>query len=678
MREWRRASILCGPTNGQPVGRDLGVGMGQPNMMNIDPESNRRRTQGEVRYVPRRQATPSTYQDLGFRCGLEIHQQLKTAKKLFCRCPAGIYQHSDAFDAQLVRHMRPTLSELGEYDGTALMEFRTRKNIIYRIKGQTACTYDIDDTPPFPINRQALASAMEIALLLKTSLVGELHITRKQYLDGSIPTGFQRTAIVGIEGEIPLAGKAVGIRQLSIEEDSCREVSDIGHERIYSTDRLGMPLVETVTEPELLTPTEAAEAANHLRYLARSTGKVNVGIGAARQDVNVSIEGGTRVEIKGVQHIRWIPELTHNEAFRQQALLLIRDELACRITSPDGWAITGARVDPAALREIDHKADDAEAAAVIRLPQFAGLLSFFTNPGRCFADELSDRLKVIACIDKPNLAYRELSERASLQEPWNALAKKVDAHSGDAVVLIWGPEDDIQTAMETVEERCQLAFAGVPNETRKALRDGTTLFERVLPGPDRMYPDTDSAPIPIDETMIEQARAACPEAISDTLERLHAWNVPEDAKPYLLRRNLVPLLDALIKLHNLPAGFAATLLGHTVRHAAADAQVNTERISWAVEEVTRRHLTYDILRSVVPAALADEDATFDDILRRIEYTSIEPAEIDRRIMALLSEEAANASDPRATRDRIMGALRPLALGNIPLSDVAKRVEEGLR
>lgn len=647
-------------------------------MMNIDPESNRRRTQGEVGYVPRRQATPSTYQDLGFRCGLEIHQQLKTAKKLFCRCPAGIYQHSDAFDAQLVRHMRPTLSELGEYDGTALMEFRTRKNIIYRIKGQTACTYDIDDTPPFPINRQALASAMEIALLLKTSLVGELHITRKQYLDGSIPTGFQRTAIVGIEGEIPLAGKAVGIRQLSIEEDSCREVSDIGHERIYSTDRLGMPLVETVTEPELLTPTEAAEAANHLRYLARSTGKVNVGIGAARQDVNVSIEGGTRVEIKGVQHIRWIPELTHNEAFRQRALLLIRDELARQITSPDGWAITGARVDPAALREIDHEADDAEAAAVIRLPQFAGLLSFFTNPGRCFADELSDRLKVIACIDKPNLAYRELSEKASLQEPWNALAKKVDAHSGDAVVLIWGPKDDIQTAMETVEERCQLAFAGVPNETRKALRDGTTLFERVLPGPDRMYPDTDSAPIPIDETMIEQARAACPEAISDTLERLHAWNVPEDAKPYLLRRNLVPLLDALIKLHNLPAGFAATLLGHTVRHAAADAQVNTERISWAVEEVTRRHLTYDILRNVVPAALVDEGATFDDILRRVEYTSIEPAEIDRRIMALLSEEAANASDPRATRDRIMGTLRPLALGNIPLSDVAKKVEEGLR
>ena len=251
-----------------------------------------------VAYVPRSEAALRTYEALGFRCGLEIHQQLKTEHKLFCRCPAGLYQARNEFDAQLVRHMRPTLSELGEYDGTALMEFKTKKDIVYRIKGETACTYDIDDTPPFPLNREALATAMQIALLLDTSIVGELHITRKQYLDGSIPTGFQRTAIVGIDGSIPVASRRVGIRQLSLEEDSCREVSDRGHERVYTTDRLGIPLVETVTEPELLTPDVAAEAANYIRYLARSTGRVNTGIGAARQDVNVSVEGGTRVEIK--------------------------------------------------------------------------------------------------------------------------------------------------------------------------------------------------------------------------------------------------------------------------------------------------------------------------------------------------------------------------------------------
>ncbi len=214
--------------------------------------TNYEETRRLVNYIPRTEASARTYSELGFRCGLEIHQQLKTEKKLFCRCPAGLYQRKNDYDAEVIRHMRPTLSELGEYDGTALMEFKTRKNITYRLKRQTACTYDIDDTPPFPINREALAIAMEIALLLKTSIVGELHITRKQYLDGSIPTGFQRTAIIGIEGSILFPHKQIRIIQLSIEEDSCREVSDVGHERVYSTDRLGIPLIETVTYPDMV------------------------------------------------------------------------------------------------------------------------------------------------------------------------------------------------------------------------------------------------------------------------------------------------------------------------------------------------------------------------------------------------------------------------------------------
>jgi len=110
-----------------------------------------------VGYVARKQSTQKTYDRIGFMSGLEVHQQLKTTHKLFCRCPAGIYQKPDEYDAEVIRHMRPTLSELGEYDGTALMEFKTRKEIVYHLSNETACTYDIDDTPPFPINREALS-----------------------------------------------------------------------------------------------------------------------------------------------------------------------------------------------------------------------------------------------------------------------------------------------------------------------------------------------------------------------------------------------------------------------------------------------------------------------------------------------------------------------------------------
>ncbi len=272
-----------------------------------------------------KEATQDDYNRIGFKSGLEVHQQLLTEKKLFCRCPAGVFHQSDDYDAELIRHMRPTLSELGEYDGTALMEFKTKKEIIYHVKNETTCTYEVDDTPPFPLNKNALDISIAISLLSKLNIVGEVHITRKQYLDGSIPTGFQRTAIIGVEGEIPLKNKKVRLIQMSLEEDSCREISDIGHVRTYKTDRLGMPLIETVTYPDCVNPDEVHEACDYIRFLNRSTGMVRTGIGAGRQDVNVSCRGGSRVEIKGVAHTKWIPELTHNECFRQWALLDIKE-----------------------------------------------------------------------------------------------------------------------------------------------------------------------------------------------------------------------------------------------------------------------------------------------------------------------------------------------------------------
>ena len=644
-------------------------------------ESGNHRMPDRPGYVPFAQATESTYRELGFRCGLEIHQQLATERKLFCRCPAGSYQGKDDFDAQLVRHMRPTLSELGEYDGTALMEFKTRKNITYRIKGETACTYDIDDTPPFPLNRDALAIGIEIALLLDSSIVGELHITRKQYLDGSIPTGFQRTAIVGIEGEIPLAGGKVRIIQLSIEEDSCREVSDVGHERIYRTDRLGIPLVEMVTYPDMRTPDEAAEAAHYLRYLARSTGRVNTGIGAARQDVNVSIEGGTRIEIKGVQHIRWIPELTHNEAFRQSALLGIRDELLGCVDDPDSWSLERLDIERKAAVELRNvlklSADLGLVAA--KLPYFGGVLSRFTSPGRTFADELSDRLKVVACIEKPNMTSSEAATSLLTAEDWSAIGERLDARPEDGLVLVWGPEADLTTAMETIEERCRWAFEGVPNETRKAMPDGTTVFERVLPGPDRMYPDTDSAPIPIDEKMIEAARCELPAlSIAQQLTQLRAWDVPEETFEFILRSNLFTVLQDLVATSSLDPRFAGTLIGHVLRSVWFTSSIRAERLLWLVDQVRSRRLAHDILKVLVPLAAEDPDAGFDTLLERAGYEGHSKEEIVEQIGELCTSPARPTLSTTARRNWIMGRLRPLALGNVLLRAVASQVEEALQ
>ncbi|MGM0670415.1 MAG: hypothetical protein ACQET1_11905, partial [Gemmatimonadota bacterium] len=253
---------------------------------------------------PMDQMTPADYTELGFMSGLEVHQQLNTRSKLFCRCPSG--RRTSRVDAEVLRHMRPTLSELGEYDGTALMEFKTKKEIVYLLERETVCTYEMDDTPPFEMDQEAVRIAIEMAGLCNLNLVSELHVMRKQYLDGSIPTGFQRTAMVGLTGSIPFQVPELGIdrdlsiRQLSLEEDSCREVSDVGHRVTFRTDRLGMPLTEVVTEPELVTPRELRAAARLIAQVARATGKILRGPGAGRQDVNVSVAGGRRVEIKGV------------------------------------------------------------------------------------------------------------------------------------------------------------------------------------------------------------------------------------------------------------------------------------------------------------------------------------------------------------------------------------------
>jgi glutamyl-tRNA(Gln) amidotransferase subunit E len=654
----------------------------------FDAKRNYEASKTLVGYVTRREATPETYATLGFKCGLEIHQQLKTRKKLFCRCPAGLYQHDGEYDAEVIRHMRPTLSEMGEYDGTALMERKTKKRIFYHIKNETACTYDIDDTPPFTLNTEALGIAVEVALLLKTNIVSELHITRKQYLDGSIPTGFQRTGIVGIEGRIPLAGKTVRIIQLSIEEDACREVSDVGHDRVYTTDRLGMPLIETVTYPDMLTPDEAAEAAHYLRFLARSTGNVRTGIGAAREDVNVSITGSTRVELKGVSRIRWIPDLTHNEAFRHKALLLIRERLNQAVSDKLNWHV--AHKD---LRHGDLPAELLPLAAIkenhlrltaVNLPGFAGVLSFFTQPGKTFADELSDRLKVIACLERPNLLHSEQIDPGPVADARQHLSSLFQTGESDAQVVVWGPPADIDTALETIEERCRMAFEGVPNETRKALPDRTTIFERVLPGPDRMYPDTDSAPIPISEKLIEDRRAGLPVAVSDRMAQLRKWQIPEDTYHYLLRNNLVGIIEKIVEQCSYEPKFVGTLFGHALRSLEGRFEptpgFSYNRVYGLLKFIKEKGLQPELAKKMVPELYKHPHMDFESVLITVGYEPVSRAQLLEYVPALTEKfRMINRSkDPHAHISWVMGNLRNRALGNVPLRELKADVEKAVR
>lgn len=486
---------------------------------------------------------------LGFKCGVEIHQQLFTNRKLFCRCPAGLY--TNKHDAEIVRHMRPTLSEMGVYDGCALMEFKTKKEIVYLLSKESVCTYEMDDTPPFPINQDALDIAIEIALLLNCQIVDEVHIARKQYLDGSIPTGFQRTAIIGINGYVDIPGKRIRVRQLSIEEDACREVTDEGHTITYRTDRLGMPLIEVVTEPDLETPEQAALGVKTIGRLLRATGKVRRGIGAVRQDVNVSIDGGCRVEIKGVPRYQFIPALTATEAKRQRSLLDLKDELLRRGLTKESLhheqrditeALSNTRSDI-----LKNAIDKGWRIRGMIISGVEGLLNWKTQPGRTFAHELSGRVRVIACIDHiPSLFHTDyypdyLGNHIDLKRIRNLF----NMRSGDSVIITWGPEADTITACNEIRDRFLEAFNGVPNETRQHLRDGLTDFERILPGADRMYPDTDHPPLRITPARVEEIRLGLPEKTREVEERFRSYGLPKDTIEYLALSEHVALIDHL-------------------------------------------------------------------------------------------------------------------------------------
>lgn len=654
-------------------------------MSTIDPRKNYKETRKEIGYVTRKEATLNDYKRIGFKSGLEVHQQLKTKSKLFCRCPAGIFHDDNDYDAEVIRHMRPTLSEMGVYDGTALMEFRTRKEITYRINNETACTYEVDDTPPFPIDREALEIAISIALAAKMNIVGEVHITRKQYLDGSIPTGFQRSAIISVEGELQLKNKKVRLIQLSLEEDSCREVSDIGHKRIYKTDRLGMPLIETVTYPDCLTPDELAEAAEYIRFLNRSTGKVRTGMGAAREDVNVSCEGGSRAEIKGVAHIRWIPELSHNEAFRQYALLNIRSKLQKLIADPAAWTIKTREITE--KEQMFHFApvraalDRGEKVMALNLPGCRGILSHFTQPGLIFADELSDRLKVIACIEKPNMTHSEEITEGNFNNLFPEVAIWLSAGPDDAQIILWGPADDIRTALETVEERIRLAFEGVPNETRKAFEDGTTMFERVLPGRDRMYPDTDSQPIAVTTEMLERLGKGQPVDVSVRFRQMKEWGLPEDTWHYLLRKNLVEIIERIGNDFGFDRREVGILIGHRFRSLDGRGKVargfSRERLYDLFAFLRQENLLPPVARIMLPAVVAVPSPDFGAILAAtgLRRAAMEEITGEIKVHAGRFPEICHNGNMAGIEDWVMGQLHMKALGTLRLSEVKKAVSE---
>lgn len=630
------------------------------------------------------------WKKLQLKSGLEIHQQLLTERKLFCRCPAGIYGKEGSHDAEVLRHMRPTLSELGEYDCTALMEFRTQKEILYLLNQESVCTYEMDDTPPFLINNEALSIAVEIALLMNCNLVGELHVMRKQYLDGSIPTGFQRTAIVGVDGHVIIRGKRLTILQLALEEDSCREISDEGHTITFMTDRLSMPLVEVVTGPELQTPSEVAEACEIIGRLLRSTGKVRRGAGATRQDVNVSIKGGTRIEIKGVPSVRLIPKLVRNEALRQKALLEIREKLWRKDLEPKGSARTDfvEHILSNTKSEIICKAlGRGSRVGAIRLRNMGNILTAPVTGGRTLADEVAGRVRVVACLDEPPYIIHRATRgsNALSNREWRSIRKRLRAKAEDAVAVFWGPEKDVCTAFEEIELRLLEAGLGIPPETRQVIPEGLNDFERILPGPDRMYPDTDSPPVEISDKLIEAARKHLPIFPDEREKKYLQMGLSKHLTYFLAVSPRSKVFEKAIKQGSPPKAAARLLVEETVSLDRKGFNVSIVPESFFLDllkELKDKRFYREGSRKVIREAVkrfesAHKDVQLKTILGELNLTPLKGRDLVSRVEKIIeSARCPDTGDPGARKRYYMGEIMYRIAGRAcgqTVSDIVEKV-----
>ena len=256
------------------------------------------------------------YEKLKFKSGLEIHQQIDT-EKLFCKCPSIL--RNDEPDLIFQRKLHAVAGESGEVDIAAQYQASLKKEFVYQFYKDNNCLIELDEEPPREINQEALKVALQISLLLNCKIFPISQIMRKTVIDGSNTSGFQRTVLIAYGGFIETSFGMVGIDTICLEEDSARKISEEKNQIIYRLDRLGIPLIEIATAPDIKFPEQAKETALHIGEILRSC-KVKRGIGTIRQDVNVSIRNEKRVELKGVQDMKLFVKIIENEILRQKKL----------------------------------------------------------------------------------------------------------------------------------------------------------------------------------------------------------------------------------------------------------------------------------------------------------------------------------------------------------------------
>ena len=624
---------------------------------------------------------------LGFMCGIEVHQQLATGK-LHSRQPGVLYDVTiDTVPEQWNRYqrrLRAARGEGGAIDIAARFESRRNRSFMY-VQSPNSGLIELDEQPPLPHDNDAVEIALTVSALLNAKPVSLLQTMRKTVVDGSNTSGFQRTSLISVDGVLETETGPVGIDVLCLEEDSARKLDTLttsnGEQVIYNLDRLGLPLIEIATSPDVVSPEHAKETSMALGRCLRQTRRVRRGLGSIRQDLNVSLACGDRVEIKGCQDLSWIPRIIRLEMSRQLHFYRLANQLREELSLP--------------LLPPDRRSDDFAVEADVAEAVAAHLPLVLENVSECFAS--CDSKMVRMGLEKSSLMIalplaglagkigsksldkegaqmprlgRELAGAAKLagvkgvfhsdelpaygieSEHVELVRNHLSLTSADGFILCLAPQWQAELALESVLERARKAWHRTAQEVRNVVvkkgapEDGTTSPMRPLPGGARMYPETDVPVFPLTAERWQRTLDTLPMTDDERSERLSKYQVSGDQASQLLARELDDIY--VEHVHDLPhKGWASVVL----ENDTADPELCAKVLTVKEEGLLTRESMNEIIEH-----FTGSNPTHQEIADYGEANGFKPADVGD-LGAIIEGIVAERAD--FVKERGMGAMGPL-------------------
>ncbi len=620
------------------------------------------------------------YEELGLKVGWEIHRQLDT-NKLFSPSPSEEYDN----DFKIKRKLRPTMSEMGEIDQAALEEVKKGKKFVYHGNEKNSDLVYLDEEPPHTPNGEALDTGLQISFLLNCVPVDQVHFMRKVVIDGSTISGFQRTAVIGTNGNVSTDYGDVGISSLCLEEDASKIIERSDKEVHYDLSRLGIPLVEITTSPDIRHPEEAKDVAYKIGQALKATGKVKRGLGSIRQDLNISIENGGRIEVKGVQDLDLLEKLIRNEVKRQTNLLKISEELENRefdikedyVNLTDVFEDTDSGI-------IRNQLESGGKVFGVLLKGFNGLIGKEIQPNRRLGTEMADRAQKFV---KGIFHSDELPSYGISKEELKKVRKEfnITKEDSNAFVLVASEKEKARKALDEVVKRAKEALKGVPEETRKALEDGNTEYMRPLPGEARMYPETDVPPVEIEEKIKDKISQNLPNTPDQLIKEIKEdYGLEENLAKQIVEENRGNLFEKIVDIGEDP-NFVASFLTGKMKSMRRDGfevnQITDDQIFRSFKMLSSNEISKEGLEDLIKG-LAREDLGVKEIVEKKGLKSISKDEVVEIVEKIVQKNIDTIEEQgMRSMGQIMGKamdqLRGKADGELVNQVVKEKIQENL-